>query len=223
MSDKPEGPSVPPLTDEARERVERAAASRRESRVFLPAPAAFAPMPVQLTPQTVVLDPNVEHTNPHAVLETVEERVERELTVTPARPSWDGYFIKMTHAVAERATCDRKHVGCVLVFQKRIIATGYNGSVPGLPHCDDVGHDMVNGHCVRTVHAEVNAIAQASRAGIRTDGATAYVNTYPCWPCFKILALAGIERIVYDDNYRNDERVQEAAREAFIRIERFTV
>lgn len=124
--------------------------------------------------------------------------------------------MRIAHEVSSRATCDRKHVGCVIVIDKRIVATGYNGSVPGAPHCDDVGHDMLNGHCVRTVHAEINAIAQAARAGIVTNRADVYVNTYPCWPCFKVLALAGVSRIFYDDEYRADERVRTAASSANI-------
>lgn len=124
------------------------------------------------------------------------------------RESWDRYFMRIAHEVSSRATCDRKHVGCVLVRERRIVATGYNGSVPGAPHCDDAGHDMdEGGHCVRTVHAETNAVAQAARFGTPLDGAIAYVNTFPCWPCFKVLVLAGIRVIVYDAEYRRDERV----------------
>ena len=119
--------------------------------------------------------------------------------------------MNFAHAASMRSTCDRKHVGCVLVVDRQIIATGYNGSVPGAEHCDDVGHDMVDGHCVRTIHAEVNAVAQAARSGIATRGATAFVNTFPCWQCFKVLAGAGIERVVYDDLYREDKRVHDAA------------
>lgn len=119
----------------------------------------------------------------------------------------------LAHEVSTRATCDRKHVGCVIVDdEKSIIATGYNGSPPGLDHCDEVGHDMVEGHCVRTSHAETNAIAQAARRGISIRGATAYINTFPCWNCFKMLAMSGIKRIVFDDMYRRDERVTAAAK-----------
>lgn len=124
----------------------------------------------------------------------------------------------IAHVVATRATCDRKHVGCVLVLDGRIIATGYNGSIPGQPHCDDVGHDMLEGHCVRTTHAEVNAVAQAARSGAKTVGTTAYVNTFPCWPCFKVLVSAGVKRLVFDDAYREDPRVRDAAESAEILI-----
>jgi dCMP deaminase len=126
------------------------------------------------------------------------------------RKSWDAYFMDIAREVASRATCDRKHVGCVLVKDKYLIATGYNGSVAGLPHCDEVGHMMVNGHCERTSHAEANAIVQAAKHGVSTDGATAYITASPCWTCFKLLASTGVRRIVYGEFYR-DERIFEAA------------
>lgn len=130
------------------------------------------------------------------------------------RKSWDAYFIDISEMVATRATCDRKHVGAVIVMQNRIVATGYNGSVPGASHCDEVGHDMVNDHCVRTIHAEANAIAQAAKFGIDVDGAVLYTNTFPCWICFKLIASAGIARVVYDAEYRKDDRVIAAAGDA---------
>ena len=135
----------------------------------------------------------------------MSERTERK------RAGWPEYFMKIAHEVATRATCDRKHVGCVLVMHRHIVATGYNGSPPGMPHCDDAGHDMVNGHCVRTIHAEVNAVAQAARYGVPLDGAQAFINTFPCWPCFKVLASVGIRSVFYDDEYRTDERVTACA------------
>lgn len=108
--------------------------------------------------------------------------------------------------VATRATCDRKHVGAVIVRDKSILATGYNGSVRGLPHCDEEGHLMEDGHCVRTIHAEANAIIQSARNGVRIDGAGIYVSASPCWSCFKMIANAGLRRIVYGEFYR-DERI----------------
>lgn len=147
---------------------------------------------------------------------------------TRARMSWPAYFIAIAHAVASRATCDRKHVGCVLTRDNRILVTGYNGSIPGAPHCDDVGHDMANvntdgtgGNCVRTVHAEANAVAQAARFGIDLHGSTAYVNTFPCWHCFKMLATAGVTSVVFDDDYREDPRVRDGAQQAGITIVKF--
>ena len=107
--------------------------------------------------------------------------------------------------VASRATCDRKHVGAVVVRDKSILATGYNGSVRGLGHCDDEGHLMEDGHCVRTVHAEANAIVQAARNGMRIEGASIYVTASPCWGCFRLIANAGIVRIVFGEFYRDQK------------------
>jgi len=112
--------------------------------------------------------------------------------------------------VATRATCDRKHVGAVLVRDRTILSTGYNGSIRGLPHCDEVGHMMENGHCVATVHAEANAILQAAKNGVRIDGATLYTTASPCWPCFKLVANSGCMRIVFGEFYR-DPRIFEVA------------
>jgi dCMP deaminase len=108
--------------------------------------------------------------------------------------------------VASRATCDRKHVGAVIVRDKSILATGYNGSIRGLSHCDEDGHMMEDGHCVRTIHAEANAIIQAARNGVRIDGGAIYVTASPCWGCFKMIANAGITRIAFGEFYR-DERI----------------
>ena len=112
--------------------------------------------------------------------------------------------------VATRATCDRKHVGAVVARDRTILSTGYNGSIRGMPHCDEVGHMMENGHCVATVHAEANAILQAAKNGVRIDGATLYTTASPCWPCFKLVANSGCLRIVYGEFYR-DPRIFEVA------------
>ena len=112
--------------------------------------------------------------------------------------------------VATRATCDRKHVGAVVVRDRTILSTGYNGSIRGMPHCDEVGHMMESGHCVATVHAEANAILQAAKNGVRIDGATLYTTASPCWPCFKLIANSGCVRIVYGEFYR-DPRIFEVA------------
>ena len=114
--------------------------------------------------------------------------------------------MRIAEEVASRATCDRKHVGAVIVRDKSILATGYNGSIRGLGHCDEEGHLMEDGHCVRTIHAEANAIIQAAKNGVMIDGATIYVTASPCWNCFKQIANAGIRRIVYGEFYR-DERI----------------
>ena len=121
------------------------------------------------------------------------------------RPTWDHYFINIALAVAERSTCDRAHVGAVLVRDKRILTTGLNGSPSGLPHCDTKGHLLVDGHCVRTIHAETNAIIQAALHGVSTKEATCYVTHFPCINCTKTLINAGVTEIVYLNDYRIDE------------------
>ncbi len=141
------------------------------------------------------------------------------------RVGWDSYFMSFARAASVRATCDRKHVGAVIVVKKQVCATGYNGSVRGMPHCDDVGHDMVDGHCVRTVHAEANALAQAARHGVAIEGATVYTTASPCWDCFRVLANAGIARLVYAEPYRAEEhqaRIEAVASALGIGVEHLT-
>ncbi len=133
------------------------------------------------------------------------------------RVTWDHYFMNIAKQVATRATCDRKHVGAVIVRDKTILSTGYNGSIRGLQHCDEVGHLMEDGHCVRTVHAEANAIVQASKIGVCVDGADIYTTASPCWNCFKLIANAGIRRICFGEFYR-DERAIEIAKELGIEL-----
>ena len=119
------------------------------------------------------------------------------------RPSWDEYFLKVAMLVSERSTCPRMHCGCVLVREKRILSTGYNGSIPGEEHCEDVGCQIVDNHCVRTIHAEMNAILQCSIHGISTLGATAYVTNMPCTNCAKSLIAAGIKEVVIFSDYHD--------------------
>lgn len=119
------------------------------------------------------------------------------------RKSWDDYFLTLAELVATRATCDRLHAGCILVRDNRIISTGYNGSMPGAKHCDDVGHSMSNGHCIKTIHAEINAIANAARVGISTVGALAYITHSSCWSCIKSLVASGVKRILCKKYYEN--------------------
>jgi len=122
------------------------------------------------------------------------------------RVSWDQYFMNIAQVVASRSTCPRKFVGAVIVRDKTILSTGYNGSIRGMPHCSEDGHMMENDHCVATIHAEANAIIQAETNGVMIDGGTIYVPASPCWNCFKQIANAGIRRIVYGEFYR-DERI----------------
>lgn len=117
------------------------------------------------------------------------------------RPSWDSYFLSLARTVSTRATCPRLSVGAVLVRDRVVLASGYNGSMRGADHCDDVGHLMVDGHCVRTNHAEANAIAQAAAHGTSIDGATAYVTHRPCWGCLKLLVNAGVHRVLFGLDY----------------------
>lgn len=132
--------------------------------------------------------------------------------VSEDRISWDEYFMNIARQVATRATCDRKQVGAVIVRDKTILSTGYNGSIRGLPHCSDAGHLIEDGHCVRTVHAEANAICQAARNGVRIEGADIYTTASPCWSCFRLIANSSIRRICYGEFYR-DTRSLEIAKE----------
>lgn len=133
------------------------------------------------------------------------------------RAPWDEYFMQIARVVSSRATCDRRQVGAVIVRDRTILSTGYNGSIRGLAHCDEVGHLMEADHCVRTVHAEANAIAQAARNGVAIDGGTISITASPCWSCFKLIVNAGIVRVCYGEFYR-DERIFEAAREAGVEL-----
>ncbi|GJQ63975.1 MAG: ComE operon protein 2 [Melioribacteraceae bacterium] len=135
------------------------------------------------------------------------------------RPSWDQYFLKMAMLVSERSTCPRMHCGCVLVRDKKILSTGYNGSIPGDVHCEDVGCLVVDNHCVRTIHAEMNAILQCSNNGINTTGATAYVTNMPCTNCAKALIGAGIREVVIFSDY-HDTMAEDFFTRAGIKLKR---
>lgn len=126
------------------------------------------------------------------------------------RPSWHRYFMEIAKQTATRATCPRKHVGAVIVRDKTILSTGYNGSIRGLPHCEDVGCMMEDNHCVRVIHAEMNALYQAAKNGVYLDQSSIYTTASPCWPCFKGLSNSGIKAIIFEEFYR-DERIFEAA------------
>ena len=121
------------------------------------------------------------------------------------RPSWDDYFMEVANAISKRATCDRGRSGCVIAKDCQVLVTGYVGSPTGLPHCDDQGHQMksvihengqITQHCVRTVHAEQNAICQAARRGIPIEGATLYCRMTPCRTCAMLIINCGIKRVV---------------------------
>lgn len=133
------------------------------------------------------------------------------------RASWERYFMNLAAQAATRSTCPRKHVGAVIVRDRCILSTGYNGSIRGADHCTDAGCLMVGGHCIRTVHAEANALVQAASHGVRLEGAEIYVTASPCFDCFKLIANAGIRTIYYGEFYR-DQRVLDFADELGIEM-----
>jgi len=133
------------------------------------------------------------------------------------RVNWEDYFMNIAKEIASRSTCDRKHVGSLIVRDKTILSTGYNGSIRGMPHCDDFGHMMENDHCVATIHAESNAVLQAAKNGVMIDGSEIYITASPCWPCFKMLVNAGIKKIYYGEFYR-DERIFDVAKKLGIEL-----
>jgi dCMP deaminase len=124
------------------------------------------------------------------------------------RPTWDEYFLKLAMLASERATCPRMHCGCVLVKDRFVLATGYNGSIPGHPHCEDVGCLIVDNHCIRTNHAEINALVQAARHGINVTGCTAYITNMSCTTCAKALIASGIVRVVVFSDYHDTQAVE---------------
>ena len=132
------------------------------------------------------------------------------------RPSWDQYFKEIVMVTATRSSCDRLHVGCILVNNRRIIAQGYNGFLPGCPHTSKVR----GGHEQATIHAEQNAITDCANRGVSTKGATAYITHYPCINCMKILCASGIEKIKYIEDYKNDELVKYFSQVADVEIEK---
>ena len=128
------------------------------------------------------------------------------------RPSWDEYFMEVADAISKRATCDRGRSGCVIAKDRQMLVTGYVGSPQGLPHCDEVGHEMrkvvqedgqTSQHCVRTVHAEQNAICQAAKRGIAIEGATLYCRMTPCRTCAMLIINCGIKRVVCQRKYHS--------------------
>lgn len=138
------------------------------------------------------------------------------------RKSWTSYFMEITEMVATRSTCDRAFVGCTLVNKdNRIVSTGYNGSVAGNPHCDEVGHVLRDGHCIATIHAEMNALLYCAKEGISVKGATAYITHFPCLNCTKALIQAGIAKIVYKHDYRIDDYALELFRKNDIEVLKF--
>ncbi len=147
---------------------------------------------------------------------------------TEKRPSWDEYFMEVCRSIAKRATCDRGKSGCVIARDNQLLVTGYVGSPVGFPHCDEVGHQMKKtihedgsetNHCVRTVHAEQNAICQAAKNGISLNGATVYCKMTPCRTCAMLIINCGITRVVCDKKYHAGAESEEMLKTAGIALE----
>ena len=147
------------------------------------------------------------------------------------RPTWDEYFMEIANAVSSRATCDRGRSGCVIVRDRQILVTGYVGAPKGLPHCDEVGHQLkktihedgsVTEHCVRTVHAEQNAICQAAKLGISLNNSTLYCRMTPCRVCAMLIINCGITRVVCEKKYHAGAESEEMFRKAGVQLEFFS-
>lgn len=147
------------------------------------------------------------------------------------RPSWDEYFMEIAHTVSKRATCDRGRSGCVIVRDRQILVTGYVGSPIGMPHCDEVGHQMkqmihedgsITNHCVRTVHAEQNAICQAAKLGISLLNSTLYCRMTPCRVCAMLIINCGITRVVCEKKYHAGGESEEMFKMAGVTLEFFS-
>lgn len=143
------------------------------------------------------------------------------------RPTWDEYFMEVANTIAKRATCDRGRSGCVIARESQLLVTGYVGSPIGLAHCDDVGHQMkkvvhengrVSQHCVRTVHAEQNAICQAAKLGVSLRGATLYCRMTPCRTCAMLIINCGIRRVVCERKYHDGAESEEMFRQAGVEL-----
>lgn len=164
-------------------------------------------------------------------IEDLRAKVEEVLQqIAYRRPSWDEYFMELANTASKRATCDRGRSGCVIVKDKQVLVTGYVGSPAGLPHCDEVGHlfrqtieedGRISNHCVRTVHAEQNAICQAARRGIALEGATLYCRMTPCRTCAMLIINCGIKRVVCEKKYHAGAESEEMLRQAGVELEFF--
>jgi len=144
------------------------------------------------------------------------------------RPSWDEYFMQVADAISQRATCDRGRSGCVIARDRQLLVTGYVGSPAGLPHCDDVGHQLkkvvhedghTTQHCVRTVHAEQNAICQAAKLGVSINGATLYCRMTPCRTCAMLIINCGIVRVVCEKRYHAADESEKMFEQAGVVLE----
>lgn len=134
------------------------------------------------------------------------------------RIPWEQYFMAQSVLLSLRSTCSRLEVGATIVRDKRIIAGGYNGSVSGDSHCIDEGCYVLNNHCVRTIHAEMNAILQCAKFGVPTEGAEIFVTHFPCLPCTKMILQAGISKIYYLEDYKNDDYALQLIKQAGVEV-----
>ncbi|MEK7167396.1 MAG: cytidine/deoxycytidylate deaminase family protein [Patescibacteria group bacterium] len=146
-----------------------------------------------------------------------------EETLKHTRPGWDQYFMNIVGQVAGRATCDRGRSGCIIVRDRQILTTGYVGSPVGISHCDEIGHEFhqvinedgtTSQHCIRTTHAEQNAICQAAKLGVSINGATIYCKMTPCYNCAKMIINVGIKRIVCEKDYHASKLSKEIFQKA---------
>lgn len=154
--------------------------------------------------------------------------MKKQANTSYKRPSWDEYFIELANLVGTRGTCDRGRSGTVIVKDKRILTTGYVGSPIGLPHCDEVGHQMhtvthedgtSSMHCIRTAHAEQNAINNAARSGVSLLGSTMYCKMVPCYKCAQSIINVGIERLVAERDYHASKITKQIFKKAGIKLE----
>jgi len=136
------------------------------------------------------------------------------------RISWDQYFMAQSHLLALRSTCTRLTVGATIVRDKRIIAGGYNGSIAGGDHCIDKGCYVIDNHCVRTIHAEMNALLQCAKFGVPTADAEIYVTHFPCLQCCKAIIQAGIKTVYYAEDYKNHPYAIDLFQQANVTIEK---
>jgi dCMP deaminase len=165
---------------------------------------------------------------PYAKIGTILNGEKEQWMPEYRRPTWDEYFMEVANAIAKRATCDRGRSGCVIAKDNQILATGYVGAPAGLPHCDDVGHQMrkmlhedgtITEHCVRTVHAEQNAICQAAKRGVAINGATLYCRMTPCRTCTMLIINCGIVRVVSEYRYHDADESESMFKMAGIQLE----
>lgn len=139
------------------------------------------------------------------------------------RIPWDQYFMSQSMLLAMRSTCTRLSVGATIVREKRVISGGYNGSVSGDVHCNDHGCYLIDGHCARTVHAEMNALLQCAKFGVKTEGADIYVTHFPCLQCTKTIIQSGIRKIYFLKNYHNHSYALKLLEQANIKVEQVAV